>query len=107
MNRKWVSTQDQMPEDAYKIYFFTEDEGIFLGHYQYQQYRYESPHVFLCSGKILTEEAVSFWMLYDHKLKDVIPLPPDYNKIKNIEEIKIPDSQQKFNFTYQIAGDIK
>jgi len=55
-------------------------------------------------------------MPYDHALKDVIPLPPDYNKvdfsqrniiIDQVRSVSIPDHQREFSFTYVNSEDIK
>ena len=99
MNRKWISIKNDYPEDGCKIYFFTKDGKLFLGTFQYQQYRYGNPNVFHGSNYLLTSEDITHWMLYDHLLRDDLPLPPNYCP-SIIEEINIPDDQQTFNFTY-------
>jgi len=109
MTRQWINIKEDVPEEGSKIYYFSKDLGIFKGEYYYLKSVNGSvcPHKFTSNHGLLDGNKVSHWMLYDHHYRNMIPLPPDYNKIENIEEIKIPDSQQKFNFTYQIAGDIQ
>lgn len=107
MNRKWIAIKTNAPKEGSKVYYFSKDLGIFRGEYNYFKSVNESvcPHKFSSNHGVLDGNKVSHWMLYDHRYRDMIPLPPDY-ETENIDEVNIPDSQQKFNFTYEIIGDI-
>ena len=115
MIRKWFSVKEQKPEDGQKVYYFCDFLGIFRGEYHYLKSKYSSPHKFSSHHGILDSDEVSHWMPYDHALKDIIPLPPDYKKtpITNIqsmlnsgEEISIPEDSRQLEFTYSITGEL-
>lgn len=104
MYRKWISIKNDHPEDGCKIYFFTKDKELFLGTFQYQQYRHGNPNVFHGANKLLTSNDITHWMLYDHLKRDELPLPPDYY-VSTTDEVNIPDDQRAFNFTYINSED--
>ena len=106
MNRKWIAIKTNAPKEGSK-FITSKDLGIFRGEYNYFKSVNESvcPHKFSSNHGVLDGNKVSHWMLHDHRYRDMIPLPPDY-ETENIDEVNIPDSQQKFNFTYEIIGDI-
>lgn len=119
MTRKWISIRYQKPTEGQKVYYFCDFLGIFRGEYFYDENSKGNPHKFYSEHGIVDADDISYWMPYDHRLKDMIPLPPDYKKvdIHNIqsimnkgedfayEEVKIPDSQQHFSFTFIQSGD--
>lgn len=104
MYRKWISIKNDHPEDGMKLYFFTKDKELFLGTFQYQQYRHGNPNVFHGANKLLTADDITHWMLYDHLRRDQLPLPPDYYIA---EEVSVPDDQRTFNFTYVNSEDLQ
>ena len=117
--RKWISSEYHLPNDRQKIYFFSFDEGMFFGQYFYKKDRPSgcvSSHIFTNNFVTLGEKQVSYWMPYDHSLKDVIPLPPDYKKTDSkidqyyqdrySEMVEIPEEHRQLVFSYDIIGDI-
>jgi len=122
MNRKWVKTTDTLPEEGQKVYYFCDFLGIFRGEYHLQKTRVAiaiSPHTFVSNHGILDADEVTHWMPYDHSLKDMIPLPPDYHKVDihhsqaminsgldlNFDEVEIPEQNRQMFFSYQVMGD--
>ena len=80
--RRWISAKYQKPQDGKEIYYFCKRLGIFKGEYHYLKSSYANPHKFSSlNGGVLDCDDVSYWMYYDHNYQDVIPLPPDYDKI--------------------------
>jgi len=120
--RQWISSEYHLPNDRQKIYFFSFDEGMFFGQYFYKKDPPSgcvSSHIFTNNFITLGEKQVSYWMPYDHTLRDMIPLPPDYmvdtSNFRSIinqgtgslcEEIQIPDEYRQLEFTYTISGEI-
>ena len=109
--RKWVSTNYLIPKDGQKVYYFCESLGIFRGEYHYIDSSYANPNKFSSNHGVLDADDVSYWMPYDHAFRDMIPLPPDYNKIplENLqsmensgEEIKIPSTDLNFTATASV-----
>lgn len=107
MIRKWITIKADVPEEGSKVYYFSKGLGIFRGEYHYFKSVNKSvcPHKFTSKHGVLDGNKVSHWMLYDHRYRDMIPLPPDYGT-EDFEEVMIPDSQRQFNFTYEITGGI-
>lgn len=120
MTRQWQTTSKKLPNEGQKIYYFCDFLGIFRGEYHFSKNSYGSPHKFISKHGILDSDDVSHWMTYDHSLKDMVPLPPDYIKAdinRNsqslinsgedmIDNYELPQQQRQFNFTYITAGDI-
>lgn len=122
MTRKWISIRDQKPTEGQKVYYFCDFLGIFRGEYHYIKSIHQTvcPHKFTSNHGVLDGNDVSYWMPYDHSYRDMIPLPPDYDKvdIHNVqaimnkgenfayEEVRIPNQQQEFSFTFVQSGDI-
>lgn len=116
--RKWIATNYYLPEEGQKVYYFSK-VGIFRGEYRLEKERVAialSPHTFVNDHGKFDSDEISYWMPYDHALKDVIPLPPDYNKvdfsqrnaiIDQVRSVSIPDHQREFSFTYVNSEDIK
>tara|TARA_B100001094_G_scaffold328985_1_gene390729 strand:- start:1395 stop:1802 length:408 start_codon:yes stop_codon:yes gene_type:complete len=122
--RKWIATSFCLPTENQKVYFFSENEGIFRGKFDCSK----NPHQFTSDCINLITENVSHWMPFDHRWKDSIPLPPDYNlsvkqytssilysdldisvqhntnAIDNfLNTIPIPEDQRELIFTYDIS----
>lgn len=74
--RKWILSTFLLPEKGQKIYYFSENVGIFRGTYEYDSSSKGNPHKFISKHGILDRDDVSYWMPYDHSLRDMIPLPP-------------------------------
>lgn len=109
--RKWISSKYILPKNNQKIYYFSYEYGMFLGQYFYKKDRPSgcvSSHIFTNDHVTLGEKQVSYWMPYDHALRDMIPLPPDYmidmNNSQSIintgEEVLIPEEEREFSFTF-------
>ena len=95
INRCWISTDEQLPNNGQYVYFFNEAIGIILGEYYYQEYRYGDSNIFVGNGELIEGHNITYWMPYDHALRSIIPLPPDYHrKIKPLYDNK----QTTFNF---------
>ena len=115
MIRKWIATQLSLPNNNQKIYYFCDFLGIFKGNYYFDEKSKSDPHKFCSHHGILDRTEVSYWMPYDHALRDIIPLPPDYTKvdinnsqsiINTGEEISIPEEEREFSFTFiQTKGE--
>jgi len=115
MKRQWIKTKDKIPEEGQKVYYFCDFLGIFRGEYHLEETRVAigiSPHTFISNHGKLDSDEVTYWMPYDHSLRDMIPLPPDYYKVDLsmvdtiIDEVPLLEQQRVFNFTYETAGDI-
>jgi len=123
MKRQWIKTKDKIPEEGQKVYYFCDFLGIFRGEYHFQKTRVAiaiSPHTFVSNLGVLDADDVTYWMPYDHSLRDIIPLPPDYNKIDihnsqsminsgldiTHDEIEVPTQYRQTAFTYEIMGEI-
>lgn len=112
MNNMWNKTNEILPELNQKVYYFAKSLGIFLGKYDYQEYRYGGSEVFVNHHGVLGLDKVTHWMPYEHSFRNIIPLPPDYSivdtpsnrPIINNEEVVIPKNQRTFNFTYSTTG---
>lgn len=121
--RKWISTRYSLPDEGQKIYYFCDFLGIFRGEYHLEKNRVAiaiSPHTFVSNHGKLDSDEVSYWMPYDHSLRDMIPLPPNYQKVDinnsqsminsgldlNFDEIEIPQEHRQLVFSYDIIGDI-
>jgi len=112
--RKWIATNYYLPEEGQKIYYFSK-VGIFRGEYHLEKERVAialSPHTFINNHGKFDSDEISYWMPYDHALKDIIPLPPDYKKVDlssidtMIDEIDIPTDQRQMCFSYEIMGEL-
>lgn len=122
--RKWIATSFCLPNESQKLYFFSEKEGIFRGEFDCSK----NPHQFTSTCINLKTEDVSYWMPFDHRWRDSIPLPPDYNLLKGnytssilysdldisvdqnenaidnfLNSIPIPEGQRELIFTYDIS----
>jgi len=121
--RKWISTRYLLPDEGQKIYYFCDFLGIFRGEYHLEKTRVAialSPHTFISNHGKLDSDEVTYWMPYDHALKDIIPLPPNYQKVDinhsqsminsgldlNFDEIEIPQEHRQMQFSYEIMGEI-
>lgn len=121
MKRQWINITDTLPEEGQKVYYFCNFLGIFRGEYHFQKNRVAiaiSPHTFVSNHGILDADEVTHWMPYDHALRDIIPLPPDYKKVDihpyqstisnnlDLNEIEIPQQHRQIKFSYEIMGEI-
>lgn len=116
MIRQWITTRYILPKENQKIYYFGKEIGIFRGEYFYDSSSISNPHKFYSEYGIVDADDVSYWMPYDHGLKDMIPLPPDYKKTDNktdqyyqdrySETVEIPEEHRQLVFSYEIIGDI-
>lgn len=121
--RKWISTRYHLPDEGQKIYYFCDFLGIFRGEYHLEKTRVAialSPHTFISNHGKLDSDEVTYWMPYDHAFRDMIPLPPDYNKVDNhhsqaminsgldfnYDTVEIPKENRQLVFSYEIIGDI-
>lgn len=84
MRMKWISVREYLPQDGEKVYYFCEHLGIFRGEFHILKSSYANPNKFSSNHGVLDSDDVSYWMPYDHTLRDMIPLPPDYTN-KNME----------------------
>lgn len=122
-NRKWVSVKENLPKEGQQIYYFCDFLGIFKGIYHFEKTRVAiaiSPHTFISNHGKLDADEVSYWMPYNHDLRNMIPLPPDYKKVDinnsqsminsgldlNFDEVEIPYDHRQLVFSYEIIGDI-
>jgi len=112
--RKWIATAYSLPTEGQKIYYFSK-VGIFRGEYHLEKERVAialSPHTFVNDYGKFDSDEISYWMPYDHALKDIIPLPPDYNKVDlssintMIDQIDIPADKRQMCFSYEIMGEV-
>jgi len=123
--RKWVSTRHILPHEGQKVYYFCDFLGIFRGEFHTIKSEYNScfgsvdPNKFSSNHGVLDSDEVSYWMPYDHSLRDMIPLPPDYHKVDinnsqaiintgldlNVDEIEIPQEDRQILFSYEIMGE--
>ena len=115
MKRQWIKTKDKIPEEGQKVYYFCDFLGIFRGEYHLEETRVAigiSPHTFISNHGKLDSDEVTYWMPYDHALKDIIPLPPDYNRVDlssintMIDHVDIPVDQRQMCFSYEIMGEL-
>lgn len=118
--RKWIATQYVLPQEGQKVYYFCPQVGIFRGEFHTIPSSFSNPNKFSSNHGVLDADDVSYWMPYDHSLRDMIPLPPDYNKIDahnlqsminsgldlNFDEVEIPKEHRKTKFTYEIMREI-
>ena len=117
--RKWISVKYILPSNTQKVYYFSNFLGMFRGEYFYDKNSKGNPHKFYSEHGIVDADDISYWMPYDHTLRDMIPLPPDYmvdtSNFRSIinqgtgslcEEIQIPDEYRQLEFTYTISGEI-
>ena len=116
--RKWIATAYSLPTEGQKIYYFSE-VGIFRGEYRLEKERVAialSPHTFVNDHGKFDSDEIPYWMPYDHALKDIIPLPPNYQPfdfsqkdaiIDQAYSVDISDHQREFSFTYVNSEDIK
>lgn len=86
--RRWISAKYCFPKDRQKVYFYSFDYGMFFGQYFYKEDMPSgcvSSHIYTNDHITLGEDQVSYWMPYDHLLRDKLPFPPDYVKsyVKN------------------------
>lgn len=106
--RKWIASKYILPSNNQKVYYFSNFLGIFRGEYFYDATSKGNPHKFYSEHGIVDADDISYWMPYDHGLKDMIPLPPDYNKPKESNEtVEIPEAHRQLVFSYDIIGDIQ
>ena len=112
--RQWISSKYILPSNNQKVYYFSSFLGMFRGEYFYDENSKGNPHKFHSDYGIVDADDISYWMPYDHGFKDMIPLPPDYQKVDysdsdtiindengiDYEEITIPYNQQEFSFTF-------
>lgn len=114
--RKWIATNYYLPEEGQKIYYFSPQVGIFRGEFHVIPSSFANPNKFSSNHGVLDADDVPYWMPYDHGLKDMIPLPPDYQPfdfsqkdaiIDQAYSVDISDHQREFSFTYVNSEDIK
>lgn len=111
MNNTWKNIKEEKPIEGQKVYYFSKNlSGIFRGEYHYISSSYSNPHKFSSRHGVVDADDISHWMPYDHSLRDIIPLPPDYvgclNQAQDEETVEIPDGQKMLVFSYSISGDI-
>lgn len=118
--RKWINIKQKLPHEGQKIYYFCSFLGVFRGEFHTIKSLHSNPNKFSSNHGVLDSDDVSHWMPYDHSLRDMIPLPPDYNKIDahnlqsminsgldlNFDEVEIPTEHRITKFTYEIMGEI-
>ena len=129
--RKWILSSFCLPKDGQKIYYFCDTLGIFRGEFHIDKSSIGNPNKFSSNHGVVDADDIQYWMPYDHSLRDMIPLPPNYNLIDinssqsmissdldiylsdrysqlyNYQEIDLPLSQQQFTFTYELTKGIK
>jgi hypothetical protein len=96
MIRKWIATNYYLPEEGQKIYYFSPQVGIFRGEFHVIPSSFANPNKFSSNHGVLDADDVPYWMPYDHGLKDMIPLPPDYKN--NCDEVSIPVNSVDFTY---------
>jgi len=109
MNKRvWHSVKEQKPQEGQKVYYFSKNIGMFRGEFHIIESSYANPNKFSSNHGVVDSDDVSHWMPYDHGIKDIIPLPPDYgiHHQEISDELELTDKQKHFEFTYEIAGDI-
>lgn len=115
--RQWISVKYILPSNNQKVYYFSNFLGMFRGEYFYDENSKGNPHKFYSEYGIVDADDISYWMPYDHSLRDMIPLPPDYIKSEEqtdayymdrySEVIEIPEEYRQLVFNYEVIGDIK
>ena len=130
--RKWILASFCLPKDGQKIYYFCDRLGIFRGEFHVDNSSIANPNKFMSDYGILDADDVQYWMPYDHGMKDMIPLPPNYRLVdtntlqpminsgtdtylsdrfaevySGYESIDLPLDKQQLIFSYEIMGDIK
>ena len=114
--RKWILASFCLPKDGQKIYYFCDRLGIFRGEFHVDNSSIANPNKFMSDYGILDADDVQYWMPYDHALKDMIPLPPDYQPFDFLQKdaiidqaysVDLSDHQREFSFTYVNSEDIK
>lgn len=130
--RKWILSEVCLPTQGQKIYYFCDRLGIFRGEFHVDNSSIANPNKFMSDYGILDADDVQYWMPYDHGMKDMIPLPPNYHLVDtnnscsminsgtdtylsdrfaerygDYEIINIPSDKQQMTFTYEIMGDIQ
>lgn len=115
--RKWIASTHIVPQHNQKVYYFSSLLGIFKGEYFYDTESKSNPHKFYSEHGVLDIDDISHWMPYDHSLRDMIPLPPDYKKTdgktdqyyqdRYSEMVEIPEEHRQLMFSYEIMGEIK
>jgi hypothetical protein len=130
--RKWILSEVCLPTQGQKIYYFCDRLGIFRGEFHVDNSSIANPNKFMSDYGILDADDVQYWMPYDHGMKDMIPLPPNYRLVdmntsqpminsgtdsylsdryaevySGYESIDLPLDKQQLIFSYEIMGDIK
>lgn len=90
---KWIDTS-RLPEIGQTVYFYGKYIGMFIGRYDYQEYRYGGAEVFLNEYGVFNLDDVSHWRDYDPVSKNIVPLPPS-----DVEEIPIPPDDREIKLT--------
>ena len=118
--RKWIATGVCLPIDGQKIYYFCDTLGIFRGEFHIDKSSIGNPNKFSSNHGVVDADDIQYWMPYDHSLRDMIPLPPDYKKVDicnqqsimnsgldiHYDEIEIPKEHRQMLFSYTLAGDL-
>ena len=111
--RQWISSKYILPSNNQKVYYFSSFLGMFRGEYFYDENSKGNPNKFYSEHGIVDADDISYWMPYDHGLKDMIPLPPDYKQSSKqadeyySEVVEIPEGHRQLVFSYDIIGDIQ
>lgn len=120
MKRQWVKTKDRLPEEGQKVYYFCDFLGIFRGEFHIIKSSYANPNKFSSNHGVLDPDEVTHWMLYDHSLRDIIPLPPEYKGVDihgsqsiinsgldlHYDEIDIAEEQRQMFFSCEVMSDL-
>lgn len=119
--RKWISTRYILPHEGQKVYYFCDTLGIFRGEFHIDKSSIGNPNKFSSNHGVVDADDIQYWMPYDHSLRDMIPLPPDYKKVDirnqqsimnsgldiHYDEIEIPQEYKEFSFNYILSGEIQ
>ena len=125
--RKWILASFCLPKDGQKIYYFFDRLGIFRGEFHVDNSSIANPNKFMSDYGVLDADDVQYWMPYDHGMKDMIPLPPNYRLVdtntsqpminsgtdrytevyNDYELIDLPPDKQQLTFSYEIMGDLQ
>lgn len=99
--RKWINIKERLPSEGQKIYYFSEKVGMFRGEFHIIKSLYSNPNKFSSNHGVLDSDDISHWMSYDHSIRDIIPLPPNY--VSSSEEISYSEIKPA---TFHVASTL-